>query len=1050
MSRTEHAPAILGLMVLLASASLGFAPPAYAQGPDAGALVELVPPGTVVADGTPVQLSVLALDTDGTPLQLIKPKLAPSAGKVGKLEDHGGGRYGISYTPPADGVAQDFTIVLSARTPAKAPITRTFHLQLRATGPGAVSFSADPPAVTLGDGATSTLSLQVEGTEALDASDLEFRALAGSVANVAPLGQGRISALYTAPSVNFPHLDIVSVVDRRDPDRLHAQLVIPLVGRADFPVNANPGASVLLTVGEREFGPVLADAAGKAKVPIEVPPGIGKATVTTPQGSSELDLGIPPFTRAAFLPSHPGLPGEPTTALPLRLVVASADGAPDAEARPRVTASEGTVSEPVYEGQGVFRVDYTPPVVSAPTTVVLRASLPGGGDKNEVETELKVVPTLPARVSLDLEGEPGGPREAQIHALSANGLGIPGLALGLGAVGATVSGSVRDLSDGRYAVGVVPKDGPMELWVDPACEPTGNPAAELLLFPTTQQLAFEGWTSTILTVLALDSTGHPVPGVTVDLGLLAGDGTVPATATTAGCGLARVGYSAGEQPGLAIIRASADELGATTAILQGPAAVVRAASVGTSGTQAEIQRLGAWAQRLPVLRVASLPEAMVAVAPAPAPAVASAPTPEPDAQPEPTPAPVATSSGPIVALELVAEPARAAPGSELSVVVTATDAAFLGVPGRELELLSSVGGSVELTDLGDGRYRATIEVPKRQSEPVKVTVSTPDGGVVRFLKVPVGTEEQAAPAPAPEPVVTAPEPAPEPVVTAPEPVVTAPEPVVTTPPPAPKEPRSVALPWLRLRAAGGVDSYAFEYLVSETPRTLEADGAPRPFEQSLVLEGADRELVPGGTPSNQILPAVDLRARAWVPALPYLGADLRYRGAYLGVDTDSFAQYNEGIDLGWWDSSLTAVAQARYFHDLGEHRLWAGAAFGTITTAMPLPAYWSPDGGEPALWFFPWGFTSLYGGLRGGAELGFGLDIMLEANVGTERWTGLFLKEQTLELGYAVGQSLSVNLVLDRVDRGILVPMADEEPYEPMVEVFDQRVGAKLGLGMQF
>jgi hypothetical protein len=168
------------------------------------------------------------------------------------------------------------------------------------------------------------------------------------------------------------------------------------------------------------------------------------------------------------------------------------------------------------------------------------------------------------------------------------------------------------------------------------------------------------------------------------------------------------------------------------------------------------------------------------------------------------------------------------------------------------------------------------------------------------------------------------------------------------------------------------------------------------------------------------------------------------------VDTDAFARYHEGMDLGFWDNLITVTGQGRYYHDLGEQRLWAGVAAGTVTTSLPLPAYWAPDGGEPSLWFFPWGFTSLYGGVRGGAELAGGLEVLLEANFGQERWSGLFMQEQGLELGYAFDSGLSVNLVLDRVSRHIIVPVVDEKPYEPMVEVADERISASLGVGAAF
>ena len=1024
---------IVALLVLAALPA--FAGPAMAQPTAGGALVELVPPGAVLADGTtPVQLSVLALDADGTPLQVLKAKVTTSDGRVGKVKSSAPGVYSFELVPPSLQADQDLQLVLTGRTTAKVPVTRTFHLPVQAPLPGSLVFEASPPVIPLGQGATSTLSLQLEPGADLDVEDLQLDAMAGSVANLTYLGGGRVTALYTAPAVNYPHIDIVTVVDQRDPEHLYAQLTLPLVGRADFPVTVAPGASVLLGVGDREFGPVLADAQGQAMVPLEVPPGTSKATVTTPQGVSEIDLGTPPFAQATFLPQYAGVPGLLGSTVPLRLVVATAAGQPDAEARPALQVSTGTVGEAVYEGGGIYRFDYSPPAVTTATSVGIIAVLPGQEDKFRPQASLLVVPAVADRLDLQLvEGQ------ARMHAVTAAGLGLPGQTLTMGAVGATVKGAVRDLGDGLYAADVSGQDGPMELWADPACEPTGNPARDLLLLSSTDAIALEGWTSTILTVVALDGLGHPVAGVPVTLTRLSGDGSLPAAVTTGGCGVARVGYTAGSTPGLTVLKASAGDLSALAPILQGPAVVVDAIDLGASGSALQIEQRATWSQRFPVLRSGAEPTASVAVVaptnPAPTPEVA------------PTPAPAAVSTEPVSTLDVVAQPATVAPGTQLTLIVTATDAAGLGVPGQQLDLLVSTGAPGELQDLGDGRYQVSLDVPKRQAEPVKITVSTADGETFRFLKVPVGAAV-AAPTPAPEPVpALEPVPAPEPTPGFGDQGVTAAQP---KPVREPRTPSDLAKRWLRLRATGGVGLYDFEYVVSDDPRTLLADGDPVPYERSLVLEGADRELVPGGEASRQALPEIDLRARGWAPSFAYVGADLRYRGHYLAVDTDAFAQYNEGPDLGYWDNFFTAAVQGRYYHDLGDTRVWAGAAVGTVTTAVPLPAHWSPDGGAPALWFFPWGFTSFYGGLRGGVETGFGLEFMAEAAIGTERWSGVFLQEQSYELSYEVVEHVTIDLVFDIQARYILVPLEDVEPYDPMVQIYDSRIGAKLGMGVAF
>ena len=1011
--------------------------PARAEPTASGALIELIHPGSVVGDGrTAIQLGFLALGADGTPLEIIRPKVVTSAGQVGKVKRDGTGRYSFELVPPVITADKDLQLVLTGRTTAKVPVTRTFHLLLQAPLPSGLTLEASPPMVTLGPGATSTLSIQIEPAGDVPPDTLRLQAMVGSIANVTHLGDGRVTALYTAPPVKYPHLDIISVVDARDPGRLRAQLILPLSGRADFPVSASPGAAVLLTVGEREFGPVVADAHGHAQLPLEVPPGLTTATVTTPRGSSEIELGTPSYAQAAFLPAHAGAPGLPDLTVPLRLVVATPGGAPDAEARPVVQASAGAVGEAVYEGSGVYRFDFRPPAVTQPTTVELLATLPGSSESHRPQMSMQVVPAVPDRLDLQFAAEQGdtGPQEARLHAVTSAGHGLPGQTLAFGAVGATVQGGVSDLGDGLYAARVLPSGAPLELWADPVCTPTGNPVHELVLLSSTDRLAFESWTSTILTVIALDELGHPVSGVPLSMSLVTGDGSLPAYATTAGCGVARVGYTAGPTPGLAVLRASYSGLEAAASILQGPAGLLATVDMRPSGSEHQLELRETWGRRFPVLRSADVPQAAVVAVPASSPVATPAP--------EPAPPPASASVEPVAAIEVLPKPATVAPGDRLTLLVTATGASGAGVTDLDLDLLVSAGNPGEFVEVGDGLYRVVLQVPKRQEEPLKITVSTADGEQFRFVRVPVVVS--AAEAGAPDAT-----PAPEPVAQ-PEPAAVAQGEPSADPTPRERKPRDGAHRWLRLRGTTGTGVYNYDYVVSADPRTLLADGDPLPYERSLVLDGMDRELLSGGDASALVLPEVDLRGRFWVPALAYVGADLRYRGHYLGVDTDSFARYNEGIDLAYWDNFLTVTLLGRYYHDLGETRLWAGLAAGTVTTAIPVPAHWSPDGGDRALWFFPWGFTSFYGGVRGGVETGFGLELLAEASFGTERWTGVFVQEQSYELGYEVFDHVTVNLVVDLMARHILVPLEDIEPYEPMVQVYDTRLGLNLGFGVAF
>src|SRR5690606_38138197 len=114
-------------------------------------------------------------------------------------------------------------------------------------------------------------------------SDLLLRTSSGELVELAQSGAGRFVGRYVPPAVNYPHVATITVVDRREPTRVVGSASIRLLGKVDYPVTATPGARVSLRVGTREFGPMVADAAGRASVPVVVPPGVATATQITVQ-----------------------------------------------------------------------------------------------------------------------------------------------------------------------------------------------------------------------------------------------------------------------------------------------------------------------------------------------------------------------------------------------------------------------------------------------------------------------------------------------------------------------------------------------------------------------------------------------------------------------------------------------------------------------------------------------------------------------------------------------------------------------------------------------
>jgi hypothetical protein len=1013
---------------------------------EGGGLVELIPADEIVGDGqTAVKFSLLALEADGSPIEGLTAKLSPTGGTATVLRELGGGVYEFDFTPPAVDAVRTIEITIKGKKRDKTPVARVYALNVQPPPSRRLAITANPPELVLGQDASSTINIQVTG--AAGELALELRPTAGEVANLTPLGNGRYSALFTPPKVNYPQVSIITVADRNDPGRSYGTIAIPLVGKTSYPITSTPGANVMLRVGERDFGPIQADATGRANVPIVVPPGVQQATLTTAAGAETktetIDLKVPESKRIALFPAYAGLPGDRGVTVPVRVAVTTAKGEPASAAQVNISASSGTITAAVHEGNGIYKADYTPAATLAVGQVSLAASLaaqPG------VQTDTITMPVVPVRPGgVTLSAEPGllpqGATgfKALVQVVSPEGKGMSGQQVLMVANGAELRESVKDLKGGDYqALFDLTGAGPVELSATVQSTPTGNPLRNLVILSTVDRLPNDGLSSAMLTVVAADEFGYPVAGVPVTLEIISGDGSLPSTVTTNDAGIGQVYYTAGRGAGLVSIRATASGRQASAAVLQAPASVAAALELPRSGSQASLALRDAWASIVQVQRIEREGQAAVV----------------------PVVAPPAASVGELASLKLSAQPSAAAAGGTVTLHVKASDAQGQGVSGLGYDFIVSAGTLGALTDKGDGTYTASLTVPAGLTGEVMVSAADKGGKASSFLKIPItaapasiwGAEPTPEPTPEPAPVAQ-PEPTPEPT---PEPVPAV-EPVVAEPAPVPEPPKEPKAPsahrWLRGWAALGTAGYRYNYDVNATPRSIVADGNPVPYGESLQLSGDTAAQDGTGDAVPLSVPTVDVHVMGWLPQFEYVGADVRYRTTWFGVETDSFTQPHEGVDMSWVDHFVTATIQARYFHDVDDNRYWIGAQGGIVSTALPLVAMWTPEGQARGLWFFPWGFTSMYGGVRGGAELGFGLDVLVSGSWGTEAYSGVFASDYDLALAYEVVDHVTVNFGYNRLSRHIVVPECSEncaDGYGSMVEASDLRSGVYLGVGTAF
>ncbi len=518
--------------------------------------IELLPVSSL-AEGT-TTLHIVALNADGSVMKGLRLKPLVSGAQATQWRELQAGVYAFDVTLSAAVTAKTVTVSVKGRTPTRKSVERSWEIPVRASNTKGLEISANPSAVVLGkdSGSTLTIKLPASSTKA----KLVLRASSGEVANLTAMGNGRYTARFVTPKLNYPHLSLITVVDQRDPDALHGSLVLQMVGKTDFPVKADAGSTVIMRIGDREFGPVQASESGVAKVPVEVTPGTQAATIISiTNGQSQettMDLRVPETKRIALFPVPVGVPSDDRLSIPVRVAVMNPDGRPDIAARVDFTTTAGTVGEARHEGQGVYVADYSPALGNSQMPATLQVSVRGTSVQNDA-LDLNLVPIMPAGLSLSAEPErlqsfsEGFKVFAKV--VGPDGKGLSNRSLLFNAAGASLEGAVRDLRNGDYQANIrTSGKTDVNLLATVAVLPTGNAAARVLVLPAQEHVLNDGSQSTLVTAIAVDRFGYPVPGTKLTLGVVQGGGQAPSTLTTNAHGLGQFFYTSGRAAGLVI------------------------------------------------------------------------------------------------------------------------------------------------------------------------------------------------------------------------------------------------------------------------------------------------------------------------------------------------------------------------------------------------------------------------------------------------------------------------------------------------------------------
>jgi hypothetical protein len=247
---------------------------------------------------------------------------------------------------------------------------------------------ADPPSLVLGAGARATISIEAPG-DALPRVTVN----AGRLGEVRALGGGRFEVDYLPPSTSWPQ---VAIVAASSADRW-GWTAVPLSGRGVATARSTPHAEIRVTIGDRSFGPVRADAAGEAQVPVVVPAGVDRAY----HRDQPLDLNVPPSPHVHLALGRDAAPADVAQEVPLRAFAVTPSGAPRAGAPVgvEVTAGEVVALAEVAPGElaAIWRL---PPGRAEPATATARlADEEGLG----VEASLARPAGAPARLALEAD-----------------------------------------------------------------------------------------------------------------------------------------------------------------------------------------------------------------------------------------------------------------------------------------------------------------------------------------------------------------------------------------------------------------------------------------------------------------------------------------------------------------------------------------------------------------------------------------------------------------------------------------------------------------------
>ncbi len=723
--------------------------------------IHLVPPGEIAADGKKISLTVLVTDENGGLAKGVRFRgTSSSAGRIDQdCPAVGPGLYSCGFVTP-DRAVTAAELRFRARLESGSEISASFPIDIVPRSRARIAFNANPAELILAQDPSSSIAFTVtdENGSPMDGLDLRATANVGQVQAISAAGGGTYSALYVPPSQPFPQVAVISVWDANDPGNVFGFFRIPLVGNINYPVDARAaGVTLIFTIGDRTFPPVVSDASGRANVPILVPPGVRFAQVeliqaTGSKSTQQIDLQPPPFSRIGIGGVPVFLPADGKKQARIRVFVVDAKGRPADGQDVVLSASQGQVGAARFVGNGLYEATYTAPWADAAGTATITASIKGHEAASTDSVEIGLEPAPPTAIALTADPSQITPndKKSTLTARLIDENGNP--AKGKNTVEfRTAEGPLKNpksLGKSTFTADV-PVTWNVKKTVQAIASVRGNRQAVRQLVA----LPLNDWVMTgqkiPITVLSLDRYGNPVADVAVNVAVKSGGGSVTGSVQTDARGIGTVVYSAGQLAGLGAVEFISGDARYTAPIWQS-AEPMKKFEFPVSGGQRQGRTLAKWRKLRATVDLGTTPE------------------PEPVAAAEPisggggglwgtggdsTPTTVGSDSGSVgpagaaAGIQVSTIPSSVAEtGGSVNVLVKVVDAAGILVPGTNVILITDTGTIAGKTDNGDGTFTATLTIPPDTGKnSVQVTATRPEGDIAGFAKVQVGEAVAIAP-----------------------------------------------------------------------------------------------------------------------------------------------------------------------------------------------------------------------------------------------------------------------------------------------------------------